>query len=94
MITKSFDESTSVKKAIYDEQRKDLYVEFTSGITYLYGGVPKKTFELLGAARSPGKFVHYALNGKFSSTKVETPKPEIPQDLIPRLKIHDPQKRS
>lgn len=67
--------SSNIKKVGYDEEKKDLVVEFSSGTQYAYHNVPKEIYDNLFLAESVGKYVSANVKGKFLFEKlVEQPK--------------------
>ena len=48
--------SSVLAAAVYDDELKELTLEFTSGRSYTYSQVPPETFEDLVSAPSAGKF--------------------------------------
>ena len=48
--------SSVLAAASYDDERKELTLEFTSGRSYTYSQVPPETFKSLVSAPSAGKY--------------------------------------
>lgn len=62
--------SSNLSAVGYDEESKTLRVEFNSGSTYEYRGVPKRTFDDLLGAESIGSFFHSHIRSDFPYSKV------------------------
>lgn len=54
----------------YDDESKELIVEFASGEQYKYAGVPSEVFEGLQKADSVGKYHAKEVKNKFSFEKI------------------------
>ena len=63
-------ESSNINKIGYGTH-EDLYVEYKSGNTYKYKGVPHDLFEEFTKAESKGRFMNEKVKGKFDYEKVE-----------------------
>lgn len=50
--------SSNVARVGYSQSSSDLYVEFTSGATYVYLGVPCSVFDELLTAASKGRYLN------------------------------------
>jgi hypothetical protein len=55
--------SSSIAAAGYDPETQTLDIEFTSGQSYTYPGVPQDVYDGLMSADSPGKFFHSNIKG-------------------------------
>jgi hypothetical protein len=53
--------SSNVARIGYDERFEEVYVEFNSGRTYVYSGVPRVVFEDFERAGSKGGFLNEIL---------------------------------
>lgn len=63
-------ESSTIKAAGYDPDRRLMVVEFKQGAdAYIYSDVPAAEYNCLMAAPSPGKYLAAHIKGKFSFTK-------------------------
>jgi uncharacterized protein YuzE len=69
-------ESTNVKAIGYDPEAATLRIQFASGKTYEYAGVPDDVYIDLMASDSIGRFVASNIRGKFETTPIEEKKPE------------------
>lgn len=67
---KSITNSSSVYAIGYDEDAKQLFVEFSSGATYEYEDVPKEIYDELMSAPSVGKFIQASIKGQYTCTRV------------------------
>ena len=64
--------SSQLDAAGYDEEKHELYVEFSSGKIYKYYDVPKKVFEkLIGPLNSAGSYFYSDIRMKFRYEKYE-----------------------
>lgn len=70
MNMQQIDNSSNVKAIGYDPESKTLRVEFLSGGTYDYAGVPQSEFNALESAGSVGGYLAKNIKGKFPSQKV------------------------
>lgn len=61
--------SSQLAAAGYDEPSQTLAVQFVSGGTYRYAGVPAQVFTELLQAPSIGSYFAHHVRGKFTSTK-------------------------
>jgi hypothetical protein len=57
-------QSSNIKAAGYDPERKELFIEFLTGPTYRYDKVPDVLWQGLLAAPSHGKFLREAVQLK------------------------------
>lgn len=55
-LVKHLVESTNLEWVSYDEDEKDLYVQFRNGGLYVYHNVPKNVFDGLLKAGSKGRY--------------------------------------
>lgn len=62
--------SSNLSAIGYDEETKTLRIEFNSGSTYDYRGVPKRLMEELLGAESIGSFFHSHIRNDFPYSKV------------------------
>lgn len=62
-------ESTVIKAIAYDEASEALTIEFVSGETYVYAGVPKAVYEALMAAESKGEYFQGNIKGRYEFSK-------------------------
>ena len=62
--------SSNVKRAAYDDARRELYVEFNAGATYVYADVPLEIYTGLLAAQSAGGFLAARVKGTYSFRRV------------------------
>lgn len=65
--------SSNIQAVGYDQEKKQLHVQFNGGAVYIYAEVPKEVFDELMAAESKGKFINSQIKGKFAATKQEKP---------------------
>lgn len=63
--------SSNLEGAHYDSATSTLTVKFKSGGAYRYKGVPKKHFDEMCAAESPGAYLHQHIKGAFPHAKAE-----------------------
>ena len=62
--------SSTIAAVGYDEDAKELYVEFLKGSVYKYSDVPYSEFIYFSNSNSVGKYYLTNIQGKYSSTKV------------------------
>jgi hypothetical protein len=58
--------SSNIAAAGWDEDTRTLTVEFSSGSTYTYSGVPRDVYEGLLSAPSAGSFFARQIRGRYS----------------------------
>lgn len=77
--------SSQLDAAGYDEEKNELYVEFSSGKIYKYFEVPKRVFDkLIGPIVSAGSFFHSDIRMKYKYEKFEPDHGEngdLPSDI-------------
>jgi hypothetical protein len=66
--------SSQINAIGYDAEERTLRVEFNSGTSYVYTGVPPETFAAMLASESVGKFLAAEIKGKFSFSREEPTK--------------------
>lgn len=64
-------DSSNISGFRYDEEKKELTIQFKGGGEYIYHDVPHHVYNDLGNAASLGTFVHKRLKGRFEHTKKE-----------------------
>ncbi len=57
--------SSAIASAGYDEETRQLEIEFTSGRSYTFDNVPKDVFDGLVNADSPGRFFASNIKGVY-----------------------------
>ena len=57
--------SEAVDRIGYDEESQEVYVEFSSGVTYAYSGVPAAVYEDFRGAASIGNYVNTILKSTY-----------------------------
>jgi KTSC domain-containing protein len=63
-------QSSNIKSIGYDEEARELVVEFTSGATYAYSNVDQPTFsDFLGSA-SKGKYFAAFIKDAYSTRRI------------------------
>ena len=62
--------STNVARATYDATSKDLTVEFKTGNTYTYSGVPQDIWFGLQHASSAGGYLYRHIKDRFPTQQV------------------------
>ena len=63
--------SSNISHTGYDPFTNTLAVQFKSGATYHYHGVPLDVYHALGKSESVGKFISANVLGKFKHSKLE-----------------------
>ena len=54
-------ESTSIERVGYDEEARELYVQFQRGRMYVYFGVPPEAYAALLEAPSKGRYLNFEI---------------------------------
>jgi hypothetical protein len=62
--------SSNIASLSYNEESKELTVEFKNGSEYMYNHVPLKIFEDFLDADSKGKFLNAEIKGNYPFTKL------------------------
>lgn len=62
--------SNVIESCAYDEEAKELTLDFKSGGSHKYSDVPKEVFEGICSADSAGKYFHSQIRGKYPSERV------------------------
>lgn len=62
--------SSNIAAAGYDEETKTLIIEFNSGSTYSYSGVPKETAMMLWSAASPGRYFYDYIKNYYDAERI------------------------
>ena len=62
--------STHLRRVMYDRNSRTLTIEFNSRRTYLYSGVPQRTYEGLMGASSKGTYFSQNIRFKFPYQEV------------------------
>ena len=62
--------SSNLVSVGYDEKTQVLEVEFKPSSLYQYTGVPKRVYDEMTRAESPGKFFHAHVRGQYATKKV------------------------
>jgi hypothetical protein len=62
--------SSNLSAGIYDFEKQELRITFTSGATYLYRGVPQETVDGLKTDPSPGKYFYRHIRDSFPFQRV------------------------
>ncbi len=58
-------DSSNIKAVGYDEDLRELYVDFLTSGTYIYSDVPKRVFDGLRAAPSKGSYLHQVVKSSY-----------------------------
>lgn len=69
-LTKHKVDSTNLDWIAYDEDKKDLYIQFRSGGLYKYSDVPKDIFEGLLNSGSKGRYHNVKIKYKYKYEKL------------------------
>ncbi|MDD9809116.1 MAG: KTSC domain-containing protein [Thaumarchaeota archaeon] len=62
--------STEMSHARYDPDSGALHVRLLSGEVYEYYGVPRRSYDMLLAAPSKGRYFHEHIKGKYNFARV------------------------
>jgi hypothetical protein len=64
-------QSSSLNAATYQDQNAFLELEFRSGATYRYSGVPAQVYQELLRAESKGLYFNQHIRNRFTFTKID-----------------------
>jgi hypothetical protein len=62
--------SSVIRRFVYDEMEKDLWVEFTTGRRYVYSNVPHEVAEAFRAAFAKGVYFNTRIRDRFPHREV------------------------
>lgn len=62
--------SSNLSAARYDDETQELEIDFASGSTYSYSGVPESEFDNLVNAGSPGGYFHRNIKNGYAFRQV------------------------
>jgi hypothetical protein len=62
--------STVIRSLEYDPEQQTLTIDYVSGQTYLYKGVPENVYKNLRASRVKGRYLHFFIKDKYPFEKV------------------------
>jgi hypothetical protein len=62
--------STAIRNFFYVPAKRELWVTFVSGRTYVYADVPSEVFDALNAASSRGRFFNLAIRDRYAFREV------------------------
>lgn len=62
-------DSSNIEAIGYDQESRELHVQFVSGARYVYQEVPPQVFDGLMAAGSKGSFLNREVKGVYRYTK-------------------------
>lgn len=65
-----FPSSTSINSVEYDDETKDMHIEFCSGGRHCFKNVMKEDFDGFATTDSPGKHFHMAIRKAYKGEKV------------------------
>ena len=60
--------SSLISRIVYDDRERTLRVYFRVGGVYLYFDVPRRAYEALRTAESPGRYYNRAIKGRYRCT--------------------------
>jgi hypothetical protein len=64
-------QSTSLNAATYQHQSAFLELEFRSGVSYRYLGVPEPVYQELLSAESKGRYFNQHIRNRFTYVKID-----------------------
>ena len=70
-------DSSMIRSAGYDSEKKKLNVKFNDGHTYVFSGVPNSVYQDLMKSDSAGGHFNASVRGKYSHEKVSSMRREI-----------------
>lgn len=62
--------SSNIQSIGFDASNETLEIEFISGSTYQYYGVPEHVYEEMMSASSHGKYFHAHIKGRYPESKM------------------------
>lgn len=63
-------DSSNIEAIGHDDDAQELHVQFLSGGSYIYHGVPREVFEEMMNAPSKGSYLNREVKGRFDYSKV------------------------
>ncbi len=63
-------ESSNITAIGYDEEKRELRVQFKSGAEYIYSDVPQDVVQAFLAAESKGKYLNEHIKGVYEAEKI------------------------
>ena len=69
MVDMNYVDSSNIEAIGYDPNAQELFVQFLSGATYVYHGVPQEIYDNLMASPSQGSYLNREIKGVFDYTK-------------------------
>ena len=63
--------STVIRRFVYDESERQLWVEFVTGRRYVYSGVPRTVADALGSAFAKGAYFNSRIRDRYPHREVE-----------------------
>ena len=62
-------DSSNIEQIGYDDEARELHVQFLSGRCYIYHDVPREIFDAIMSAPSKGSFLNREIKGVYNFTK-------------------------
>lgn len=83
-------ESNSLRSIGYDEQTRELEVEFCSGRIYRYTGVPPEAHDWLMRSKGKGGFFNRMIRDRYAMHDITPGPPPTDLEAILRRSLDDP----
>lgn len=70
MVDMIYVDSSNIEAIGYNSDAQELYIQFLSGVTYVYYGVPKHIYEEIMDAPSKGSYFNRVIKGVYEYAKL------------------------
>ena len=70
MVDMIYVDSSNIEAIGYNSDGQELYIQFLSGVTYVYYGVPQHIYEEIMAAPSKGSYLNRVIKGVYEYAKL------------------------
>ena len=70
MVDMIYVDSSNIEAIGYNSDGQELYIQFLSGVTYVYYGVPQHIYEEIMDAPSKGSYLNRVIKGVYEYAKL------------------------
>lgn len=70
MVDMNYVDSSNIEAIGYNSGKQELHVQFLSGATYVYHGVPEHVYEEIMDAPSKGSYLNRVIKGVYEYAKL------------------------
>lgn len=70
MVDMNYVDSSNIEAIGYNSDAQELYIQFLSGATYVYYGVPEHVYEEIMDAPSKGSYLNRVIKGVYEYAKL------------------------